>query len=84
VHSGRVTPSISVWKSQGSTGGLVDAQELYGRHAAKTTIDILSEQQGTAADPVVIWAGDADPAAMVGGRCCGLISAELHRLPGSG
>ena len=34
---------------------------------AKTTVDILAVQQRTRPGPVMIWAGDADPAAMVGG-----------------
>jgi hypothetical protein len=34
---------------------------------AKTTIDILAEQQRTQPGPAMIWAGDADPEAMVGG-----------------
>ena len=34
---------------------------------AKTTIDILSEQQQASPGPAIIWAGDADPTAMVGG-----------------
>lgn len=34
---------------------------------AKTTVDILAVQERTRPGPVMIWAGDADPAAMVGG-----------------
>jgi hypothetical protein len=34
---------------------------------AKTTIDILSEQHQTPPGPAIIWAGDAEPTAMVGG-----------------
>ena len=34
---------------------------------AKTTIDILSEQQQAPPGPAIIWAGDAEPAALVGG-----------------
>jgi hypothetical protein len=34
---------------------------------AKTTIDILSEQQHASPGLVIIWAGDGDPAATVGG-----------------
>ena len=34
---------------------------------AKTAIDILAEQQRTPPGPAIVWAGDADPAAIAGG-----------------
>jgi hypothetical protein len=47
---------------------------------AKTTIDVLTVQQQAPPGPVLIWAGDADPVAMVGGT---LLWAD-HYLVGDG
>jgi hypothetical protein len=55
----------------GRLAGLTDSDMAALRYflidTAKTTIDILSKQQRTPPGPAIIWAGDAEPAAMVGG-----------------